>query len=322
MQANCTKYKIIYADPPWHYNARNNPKTKFSRGVHAHYGNRVLEQELADIVLATAKKYAVVAIDALAEVDNKKSEAQTKASEIKKHIRHLNSEEEKLLVKNNRLFEALIDGKIQDSEYTTKTVANNDLIQRCREEISGAEEALSAIPTIKEEKAERKLLKRLLSIEKLDKALVDCLVKSVTIYLGGKIHIEWKFSYFCDIIENNDSRTANDVPKLEISKRVWLYYCSDEGWEKLNEVRRCVSACADQMGLSVVGDSFDNAGLSVTATGFKEMQRAVRQGRVDYVILPTMDGISKTTEAYASFERAIRKRKVKLYDMKGHLIIG
>ena len=37
MKANCTKYKIIYADPPWHYNARNNPKTKFSRGVHAHY---------------------------------------------------------------------------------------------------------------------------------------------------------------------------------------------------------------------------------------------------------------------------------------------
>ncbi len=286
------------------------------------YGNRVLEQELADIVLATAKKYAVVAIDALAEVDNKKSEAQTKASEIKKRIRHLKSEEEKLLVKNNRLFEALMDGKIQDSEYTTKTVANNDLIQRCREEISGAEEALSAIPTIKEEKAERKLLKRLLSIEKLDKALVDCLVKSVTIYLGGKIHIEWKFSYFCDIMKDNDSRTANDVPKLEISKRVWLYYCSDEGWEKLNEVRQCVSACANQMGLSVVGDSFDNAGLSVTATGFKEMQRAVRQGRVDYVILPTMDGISKTTEAYASFERAIRKRKVKLYDMKGNLIIG
>ena len=31
------KYNIIYADPPWHYNARNNAGTRFSRGVHSHY---------------------------------------------------------------------------------------------------------------------------------------------------------------------------------------------------------------------------------------------------------------------------------------------
>lgn len=31
------KYSIIYADPPWFYNARNNADTKFSRGVHSHY---------------------------------------------------------------------------------------------------------------------------------------------------------------------------------------------------------------------------------------------------------------------------------------------
>lgn len=31
------KYQIIYADPPWFYNYRNNPKTRFSRGVHAYY---------------------------------------------------------------------------------------------------------------------------------------------------------------------------------------------------------------------------------------------------------------------------------------------
>lgn len=31
------KYEIIYADPPWFYNARNNPDTKFSRGVHSYY---------------------------------------------------------------------------------------------------------------------------------------------------------------------------------------------------------------------------------------------------------------------------------------------
>ncbi len=76
------------------------------------------------------------------------------------------------------------------------------------------------------------------------------------------------------------------------------------------------------MGLSVIGESFDNAGLSITATGFTEMQRAVRQERVDKVIVPTLEGVSKNTETYASLERAILKRKVKLYDMHGNLIIG
>lgn len=31
------KYSIIYADPPWAYNARNNKNTTFSLGVHGHY---------------------------------------------------------------------------------------------------------------------------------------------------------------------------------------------------------------------------------------------------------------------------------------------
>jgi len=31
------QYNIIYADPPWRYNQRNNKKTKFGGGVHAHY---------------------------------------------------------------------------------------------------------------------------------------------------------------------------------------------------------------------------------------------------------------------------------------------
>lgn len=105
-------------------------------------------------------------------------------------LRQLMAQEEKLLLKNNQLFEALMDEKIDNSEYTMKTVANNDLVQRCREDIAELEEELAGIPTVKEEKNERKPLKRLLSIEKLDKALVDCLVKSVTIYLEGKIHIE------------------------------------------------------------------------------------------------------------------------------------
>lgn len=159
-------------------------------------------------------------------------------------------------------------------------------------------------------------------LEKLDKQLIDCLVKSVEIYSGGKIHVAWKFSYFCDIMKSEESQTESDVSKMEISNRVWLYYCSADGWDKLNLTRQRIADCARKMGLSVVGESFDNAGISITATGFKEMQRAVRQGRVDKIIVPTFEGVSKTTEAYAALERAIIKRKVKLYDMHGKLIIG
>jgi N6-adenosine-specific RNA methylase IME4 len=31
------KFDILYADPPWHYNARNNHSTRFGGGMHAHY---------------------------------------------------------------------------------------------------------------------------------------------------------------------------------------------------------------------------------------------------------------------------------------------
>ena len=38
------KYRIIYADPPWFYNKRNNPNTRFSCGVHSHYPGMSTEQ--------------------------------------------------------------------------------------------------------------------------------------------------------------------------------------------------------------------------------------------------------------------------------------
>jgi len=31
------RYGVIYADPPWRYNKRNNPKTKFGKGAFGHY---------------------------------------------------------------------------------------------------------------------------------------------------------------------------------------------------------------------------------------------------------------------------------------------
>ena len=31
------QFDVIYADPPWFYNARTNPETRYSLGVHGHY---------------------------------------------------------------------------------------------------------------------------------------------------------------------------------------------------------------------------------------------------------------------------------------------
>lgn len=37
------KYNIIYADPPWQYNARNNKNTKFGGGAMGHYSTMTTE---------------------------------------------------------------------------------------------------------------------------------------------------------------------------------------------------------------------------------------------------------------------------------------
>lgn len=44
------KFNIILADPPWLYNARNNPQTKFGSGMHIYKG--MTPQELCDLPVA------------------------------------------------------------------------------------------------------------------------------------------------------------------------------------------------------------------------------------------------------------------------------
>jgi len=41
------KYSIIYSDPPWRYNARNNPKARFGLGVDGHYDTMTMKEILA-----------------------------------------------------------------------------------------------------------------------------------------------------------------------------------------------------------------------------------------------------------------------------------
>ena len=42
------RYNIIYADPPWKYNARNNANTRFGRGAFGHY-NLMSYEELEEL---------------------------------------------------------------------------------------------------------------------------------------------------------------------------------------------------------------------------------------------------------------------------------
>ncbi len=54
------KYSLIYADPPWFYNARNHTGTKFSLGVHGHYPAMKTEDICALPINAIADDNAVL----------------------------------------------------------------------------------------------------------------------------------------------------------------------------------------------------------------------------------------------------------------------
>ncbi len=116
--------------------------------------------------------------------------------------------------------------------------ANTDRVLSLREEIEKLSVEAEALSPEADKKTERRLLKCLLTLEKLEKALVDCLVKYVEAYSGEKIHVVWNFSYFYDIMNSAKSQINEYVSKKEISNRVWLYYCSADGWDKLNRTRQ------------------------------------------------------------------------------------
>lgn len=286
------------------------------------YGNRILESELAEIALSTAKKYAQAVIEHITEIDKKRKVEQNCFKETEQQILNLKKMEAKLLSKNNELFEMLMDEKIDDADYREQTGLNAEKLRECRlrmDELIARSESMKPSESRSEE---TKLLTKLLEVETPSKELIDCLVESVEVYCGGKINISWKFSNFCDIMDEKDGQDLKKNFDTEIANRVWLYYCSADGWDKLNEARRKTVTLAEKKGWTVIGESFDNAGLSITASGFKEMQRAIRQGRVDNVIVASLNGVSTGTNAYQRFEQAILKRKVKLYDADDNLIIG
>ena len=77
-------------------------------------------------------------------------------------------------------------------------------------------------------------------------------------------------------MNSTESQTVIDEANSEISNRVW--FC--EGWDKLIETKQLVMSPVEPKGWTVIGELFGNAGMVITANGFKEMQGTVRWGEL------------------------------------------
>ncbi len=52
------------------------------------------------------------------------------------------------------------------------------------------------------------------------------------------------------------------------------------------------------------------------------MREAVRQGRVDKILVYALDGLPKRSKICERFKRQILKRHISMYDVYGNLLIG
>lgn len=183
-------------------------------------------------------------------------------------------------------------------------------------------EKLRELPEIPDAVAEKTLIGKILSLKKLDRKLADITVKNVDVFKDGTLKIEWNFSGMFDSMFPQD--LLDTLPKTNTLKmtRTWIYYCTVDGWDRLNEMRSELFAYADERDWIVIGDSFDNSKPCLEANGFRQMREAVRQGRVDNILVYTLDGLPKKSKNYERFKRQIEKRHICMYDRKGNLLIG
>ena len=100
------------------------------------FGNRILEDELEQTVLTMAKKYAAAIIDADAEIGSRKPDSKKTIHNFRLRQSQLQRKKSNLLAKNNELFEALIDGKISDSDYREKSATNTEHINSLKRKLT------------------------------------------------------------------------------------------------------------------------------------------------------------------------------------------
>jgi DNA invertase Pin-like site-specific DNA recombinase len=162
----------------------------------------ILQSELEKIVLASVKAYAAAALDReqmrLALIAREKATAGELEARIRTEEKALSALEASL----PKLFTSFVEGKISKDAFLNRKSVVNDTLERKR---SNAEKLTERLKTLTEGRtaAETSIaeLTPLLTIEKLDRELVDLLIDKILVYGDNEIEIVWQGRF--DIIERS-----------------------------------------------------------------------------------------------------------------------
>ena len=285
-------------------------------------GTRIMESDLAEVVLNALKQFAQVCIDSERRLEKRREVMRSERAQIQEKIKQQEKIAAKLLLKGNDCFEELLEGKIDDQEYTIRMAENNRKVAECQKQVDALNEALQSMPEVPDAMSEKTLIGKILSLERLDRKLADLTVKCVHVFKDGSLQIEWNFSGLFDSMFPQDLLEVLPRTETVMLNRTWIYCCTVDGWDELERMRQELFAYAESRKWLVVGDSFDNSKPCLEANGFRQMRDAAKQGRVDNILVYTLDGLSKRSKNYARFQRQIEKRHVLMYDRNGNLLIG
>lgn len=285
-------------------------------------GTRIMESDLAEVVLNALKQFAQVCLDSERRLEKRREVMRSERAQIQEKIKQQEKIAAKLLLEGNDCFEELLEGKIDDQEYTTRMAENNRKVAECQKQVDALNEALQSMPEVPDAMSEKTLIGKILSLERLDRKLADLTVKCIHVFKDGSLQIEWNFSGLFDSMFPQDLLEVLPRTETVMLNRTWIYCCTVDGWDELERMRQELFAYAEGRQWLVVGDSFDNSKPCLEANGFRQMRDAAKQGRVDNVLVYTLDGLSKRSKNYARFQRQIEKRHVLMYDRNGNLLIG
>ena len=285
-------------------------------------GTRIMESDLAEVVLNALKQFAQVCLDSERRLEKRREVMRSERAQIQEKIKQQEKIAAKLLLEGNDCFEELLEGKIDDQEYTTRMAENNRKVAECQKQVDALNEALQSMPEVPDAMSEKTLIGKILSLERLDRKLADLTVKCIHVFKDGSLQIEWNFSGLFDSMFPQDLLEVLPRTETVMLNRTWIYCCTVDGWDEVERMRQELFAYAEGRQWLVVGDSFDNSKPCLEANGFRQMRDAAKQGRVDNVLVYTLDGLSKRSKNYARFQRQIEKRHVLMYDRNGNLLIG
>jgi hypothetical protein len=175
---------------------RQNPRFKCGTAkVSDHYGCRehtVLQSDLERIVLASVKAYAA----ALADREELKlivlQQGESEKAGISDRLRTEENAVRLLEESIARNFTLLVSGKLTKDAFVSKKDAINSVIARKNAGLEKLRERLRELTAGKDEAEERLAeLRPMLTIEKVDRALVDVMIDKILVYGEREIEIVW-----------------------------------------------------------------------------------------------------------------------------------